>query len=63
MIPSIHSSSPLYVVPLTPNEPAPELTSPKMVSLLIGIIIILTVIAVVTSVKIFISKKAIWYHL
>ena len=59
MIPSIHSSSPLYVVPLSPKEPAPELTSPKVIALLIGIILILTVIAVVTSVKIFISKKLI----
>ena len=62
MVPSILTSSPLYVEALQANETTPDTLSPRVIALLVGIILILTVTAAVTSAYIFIGKQAIKFH-
>ena len=62
MVPSILTSSPLFVEAKEANETTPDTLSPRVVALLVGIILILTVTAAVTSAYIFIGKQAIKFH-
>ena len=61
-LPNIMTSSPLYVKPIQADEIRAE-SSPDIALLLILAIVILTIIAITTTVYIFKGKQAINHHL